>query len=71
MKVTTVKLYKGTKYALDKLKSESESYDKVIRKLISKVQNKDLKDQLIEAYKKKSKQDLELLDEWEVASKEV
>ena len=71
MKVTTVKLYEGTKYALDRLRVENESYDQVIKKLISEVKNKDLKDQLIEAYKKKSKQDLEILEEWESASKEI
>ena len=30
MKVTTVKLYKSTKSALDSLRSERESYDEVI-----------------------------------------
>lgn len=71
MKVTTVKLYEGTKYALDRLRVENESYDQLIRKLISEVKNKDLKTQLIEAYKKKSKQDLEIFKEWEPASKEL
>lgn len=71
MKVTTVKIYQGTKYALDRLRTQSESYDEIIKKLITKLQNKDLKDQLIEAYKTKNKQDLKILDEWEPASKEV
>ncbi|MEK6973775.1 MAG: hypothetical protein AABW41_00835 [Nanoarchaeota archaeon] len=71
MKITTVKVYEETKNSLDRLRTQNESYDQVIKKLISKIQNKDLIYQLIEAYKEKNKQDLEILEEWENTSNEV
>lgn len=71
MEITTVKLHKGTKSALDELRNKSESYDDLITKLIYIAKNKDLKKKLIEAYKSIGKKDLEILKEWEVASKEI
>ncbi|VVB81885.1 Uncharacterised protein [uncultured archaeon] len=71
MAVTTLKLQESTKSELDEFKSENESYDKVIKKLVFIVRYKNLKNQLIEAYQKMGKKDLEILDEWEPASQEL
>lgn len=71
METTTVKLHKSTKSSLDQLRSNSESYDELINKLILQSKNKDLKNKLIESYKKMGKAELELLEEWEYASKEL
>ena len=71
MDVTTIKIRKKTKSALDKFRSENESYDKVIKKLVSIVRHKNMKNQLIEAYKGMGKVDLDILEEWEAASQEL
>lgn len=71
MDTTTVKIHRGTKSALDELKSNNESYDDVITNLISTSKNKNLKKELIEAYKSMGKKDLETLKEWEIASNEI
>lgn len=71
MEITTVKLHKETKIALDDLRSERESYDEVISKLISHHKNKNLHRELVHAYKSMGKQDLAILEEWENASREV
>ena len=71
MEITTVKIHKNTKYALDKIKRHNESYDEVITKLISEIKNKDIKNKLIAAYKSLDKKDLEVLKEWEVSSSGV
>lgn len=71
MNVTTIKLHKGTKSALDEIRYQNESYDDIINKLISEIRNKNLKKELITAYKSMGKEDLKILEEWEVASKEI
>lgn len=71
MDVTTIKLTQKTKSELDKLKADDESYDRIIKKLVQDAQRKELKEQLIEAYRKKAKEDLAILGEWEVASSEL
>ena len=71
MKVTTVKLYKTTKSALDELREEGESYDQVIGKLISQSAHKNLRERLIAGYKSMGKSDIKLLEEWEASSAEV
>jgi hypothetical protein len=71
MQVTTIKLQKITKSALDEFRVDSESYDSMIRRLISTLKNKNLKKELIESYKSMSAADLELLKEWDFASTEV
>ena len=71
MDVTTIKLHKNMKSALDKLRKGNESYETVIGKLISQVKNKGLKDELIAAYKSVGVAELEILKEWEAASQEV
>ncbi|HLC58694.1 MAG TPA: hypothetical protein VJI68_02440 [Candidatus Nanoarchaeia archaeon] len=70
MDITTIKLHKNTKSALDELRSENETYDNIINKLITKIKDKNLKKELIEAYKNMGKEDLRLLEEWETASNE-
>jgi len=71
MEITTVKVQKRTKLALEELKTESESFDVVIAKLISYARKIDLKKKLIDAYKSMGKKDVLVLKEWETASKEV
>ena len=71
MNATTIKLHKRTKSALDELRSENESYESVISKLIMQARNKNLKNELIAAYKQLGKEELEILNEWEAASQEV
>ncbi|MAG16181.1 hypothetical protein CMO88_03920 [Candidatus Woesearchaeota archaeon] len=71
MDITTVKLHKGTKTALDQIRSERESYDEVIRKLIERTRNKNLKKELVEGYQKIGKEELDILHEWEAASREL
>lgn len=71
MKVTTVKIYKTTKSALDELRVEGESYDQVIGKLISQSTHKNLKENLIAGYKSLDKRDIKLLEEWEASSAEL
>ena len=69
--ITTIKLRKSTKSALDNIKDESESYDSAIKRVISHIRNAGLKTELIEAYKNVGKMELKLLDEWDSASNEV
>ncbi len=71
MQNTTVKIRRSTRLALNEFKGEKESYDDAINKLISKIKKKNLREDLIEGYKKMGPYDLELISEWEIASKEV
>ncbi len=71
MSTTTVKIRESTKSALDEIKKQKESYDEVIERLVSKEKKNGLKEQLIKAYKELGNEDLEMLREWEVASKEL
>ena len=68
MDITTVKLHKGTKKALDKIRNSNESYNEIIAKLIDQVQNKDLRKQLVDGY---TKDNVEVLNECESASSEI
>ncbi len=71
MEVTTIKIYKNTKSELDSLREYNETYDDIITKIIIKIKDKNLKKNLIEAYKNTIKRDLEMVNEWENASKEL
>ena len=71
MNVTTVKIQKSTKTELDSFRSEHESYDTTIKKLVSIARQRNMKGELIEAYKQMGEADLELLEEWEPASEEL
>lgn len=71
MEITTIKLRKGTKIALDRLKEEKESYDAVIARLTDKAGAKDLKKALAEGYKSLSKEELGILKDWETATGEI
>lgn len=71
MDITTIKLTKRTKSGLDRLRQENESYDRIIGKLLSQAQAKELKLRLVEGYQKKAKEDLEIMEEWEAASGEL
>ena len=66
--LTTVKLQGRTKAALDVLKSERETYDQVISKLVSQARGKAVKSELVEAYKSLGKDELKILEDWEAAS---
>ena len=69
--ITTIKLKKSTKSALDHVKDESESYDSAIKKMISHIRNANLKSELIEDYKNMGRDDLKLLQEWDSSSNEI
>lgn len=69
--ITTIKLEKATKKALDTIKLSSETYDVAVRKLLYQVKQQSLKAELKEAYTQKARTDLEILEEWEPASVEV
>ena len=69
--ITTVKLQKRTKKALDELKEGSESYDEVISTLILNVKRKSLKEQLIEGYKSIDAEDMKEFHEWEAVSTKI
>ena len=71
MNTTTIKIHKSTKWALDELMNDSETYDDAISKLIIKNKNRNLKKELINGYKEAAKRDLEILNEWESASLEL
>ena len=71
IEITTVKIHKNTKSALDELKIDNETYDDIINRLISQIKNKNLKNELIKAYKNLDKEDLDTLNEWESASSDI
>jgi len=71
MEATTVKIHKNTKFALESLKRDGETYEEIINRLISEKLNKNMKKELIDAYKNMGKKDLEILEEWENASNEL
>ncbi|MBI3051041.1 hypothetical protein HYY74_01145 [Candidatus Woesearchaeota archaeon] len=68
MTVTTVKIRNETKTSLDEIKSDRETYDEVIAKLVSSAKKKNLKDELIAGYKAIGKDELETLKDWDSAS---
>ena len=70
MQATTLKIKKNTKSELDTFRKQNESYDEIINNIMQQIRTKNLKKQLIEAYKT-SKNEISLLEEWENASKEV
>ena len=71
MAITTVKIRDETKSSLDELKSDRESYDDVIAKLVLVSKNKNLNNELIDGYKTVGKNDLKILREWDFASTDV
>ena len=71
MSTTTIKVHTGTKLALDELGHEQESYDEVIARLIAEVKKKHARQELIEAYTSKKREDKQMVQEWERASAEV
>ncbi len=71
MDITTIKLHKRTKHALDRLRLKRDSYDLAIQKLIFQVMHDNLKKKLIEGYSSLGKEDLAILNEWETASNEL
>ncbi len=71
MDITTVKLQKRTKVALDALRHDHESYDRIITNLLVMLKKKDLKRQLIEAYQSLGGEEQDILAEWEPASADV
>ncbi|MBS3169915.1 hypothetical protein J4210_05510 [Candidatus Woesearchaeota archaeon] len=68
METTTVKIHKSTKNVLDEIKTDDESYDEVIKRVVSEVKHKNLVRELVTAYKVKATEDKELNKEWESAS---
>ncbi len=71
METAIVKLHKETKNVLDKLKQRRESYDHIIRRLLSHEKKKSLKKDLIAAYKSMTPDEFDEFQEWEPASSEA
>lgn len=71
MYTTTIKLQKDTKMQLDKMKTQRDTYDDLIRRLVAREKQKHLRDNLISAYKELGKEELNTFKEWESASTEV
>ncbi len=71
MEITTVKIHKNTKAILDTLKNDSETYENIINRLISERINRNMRKELIKAYKSMGKKELTILEEWETASNEL
>ena len=71
MEITTIKLQKNTKMQLDKMKTQHDTYDALIRRLVAREKQKHLRNSLINAYKELGKDQLETLREWEPASNEA
>lgn len=65
---TTVKIHRSTKDALDDLRSDRDTYDDIINKLISETKNKFLVKELVEAYQNKAEEDKKINDEWKNSS---
>ena len=63
--VTTIKIQEETKKMLDTLKGNRESYDETIAKLIKKIKNENLQQELKEAYISMNKEQREEFKEWE------
>ncbi len=68
MQTTTIKLYPQTKHALDDLKQDHDTYDRVIFKLVAQAKKKKLIKELVEAYQSKAKEDVKIAQEWDAAS---
>ncbi len=68
MESTTVKIHKNTKNGLDEIKNDYESYDEVIKRIVSEVKQKNLVKELVAAYKTKAIEDKEINKEWETTS---
>ena len=71
MNLTTIKLHKRTKIALDRLKKKTETYDDIINRIIYRLEQKKLQSDLIEGHKKLGEEQLHLLEEWKNASNEM
>ena len=71
MQITTVKIKKRTKNALDTVKSEKESYDEIIQRLVNDSKGKRLEEELIKGYQQVGKEELSILKDWEPSSSEL
>ena len=70
MQTTTIKLHKGTKDALNWFKKDQESYDHAIHRLLSTLEKKNLREELVEAYKHMDLKEMKEFNEWDAASSE-
>lgn len=68
MQTTTIKLYPHTKHALDDLKQDQDTYDRVIFKLVAQAKKKNLIKELVEAYQSRAQEDVKIAQEWDAAS---
>ena len=71
VETTTIKLHRNTKLLLDGVKNKTESYDTTIRRIAILMKKGEIHDQLVEAYKKMTKDELAVLEEWEGTSREI
>lgn len=70
MEATTIKLHRDTKAAIDRLKQGEESYNHAIYRLISQLEKKSLRQELIEGYRRMGSTEMKEFNEWETASSE-
>lgn len=70
--LTTIQLHKEIKEELASLKSEGESYEAVVQRLIFAVEkaNQERTKLLIEGYKEMAEESLKVCKEWEAADTE-
>ena len=68
MDITTVKIHQSTKNALDEIRTNYESYDEVIKRLVSEAKHKNLVKELVAAYKTKAIEDKNINQDWEKSS---
>lgn len=71
MDITTVKIHKKTKMAMDEIKPKNETYDDVITRPTAKAKRQNLVKELVEGYKVRAKENLEILEDWEAASEDL
>ncbi len=71
--MTTIQLNESVKNALDRLKSNKETYEEVIIKLmkIAEKYKKDQEELLIEGYKVMAKDMIEINKEWESVDSDI
>ena len=68
METTTIKVHSETKHALDNIRSEQETYDQVISRLVAETKKKNLVKELVAAYQSRANEDKKIVREWDAAS---
>jgi|TARA_B100001971_G_C18179842_1_gene532114 hypothetical protein len=69
--VTTMKIKRTTKRALDSIRKSTESYDETIKRLVAQKEDQNLRKLLIEGYTQKAKEDQETVADWDHTSPSI